>query len=403
MERVNEVRSIPGLVAFWDFVRREPEGGANGNFVAHTPAGLGYPLEPHNVSRLFWKQGPHVQLEEFPLLGRGPFGQAVGFFPSPSMDHLPVLLVPRPVLHDTLLDIKGPGASVSMIFWLVYHGGNHALGGLWHEGTDTTRQEIAPVVVERGRRQFGLFAGLWAHQGAAAAHVSENGLGSFGDRYARHLAADGVPMKAAPEGMPASELDPYWTTAGFVFNRSKAEVTAYHDGVASEFWIENPAAHPYYTPTARAWRHGKIARHPNVGDGLDPSFDPRQSYSPPETDPVSEVVLSDTCDSLKVSRTYPYTRVRETWKKDAEGRLTELMDFQLEALKANPYWFDHDLYAPRNIADGGPFTIGRVIHSNRESSLKAWIGGVAVFNRALGPAEMEKLAALGRTPTIRRE
>jgi hypothetical protein len=42
---------------------------------------------------------------------------------------------------------------------------------------------------------------------------------------------------------------------------------------------------------------------------------------------------------------------------------------------------------------GGPFTIGRVIHSNRHATLSAWIGGVAVFDRAPFPdEEMKKLA-----------
>jgi hypothetical protein len=44
---------------------------------------------------------------------------------------------------------------------------------------------------------------------------------------------------------------------------------------------------------------------------------------------------------------------------------------------------------------GGPFTIGRVIHSNRHATLSAWIGGVAVFDRPLSDEEMKKLATIG--------
>jgi hypothetical protein len=40
-------------------------------------------------------------------------------------------------------------------------------------------------------------------------------------------------------------------------------------------------------------------------------------------------------------------------------------------------------------------TIGRVIHSNRHATLSAWIGGVAVFDRALSDDEMKKLATIG--------
>ena len=44
---------------------------------------------------------------------------------------------------------------------------------------------------------------------------------------------------------------------------------------------------------------------------------------------------------------------------------------------------------------GGPFTIGRVIHSNRQPTLSACIGGVAVFDRALSDDEMKRLATIG--------
>jgi len=51
-------------------------------------------------------------------------------------------------------------------------------------------------------------------------------------------------------------------------------------------------------------------------------------------------------------------------------------------LKSNPYYFGSAIYAPKSIEQGGPFTMGRVIHSNRPPTPSAWIGGVAVFDRA---------------------
>ena len=39
--------------------------------------------------------------------------------------------------------------------------------------------------------------------------------------------------------------------------------------------------------------------------------------------------------------------------------------------------------------------VGRVIHSNRHATLSPWIGGVAVFDRALSDEEMKKLATIG--------
>ncbi len=60
----------------------------------------------------------------------------------------------------------------------------------------------------------------------------------------------------------------------------------------------------------------------------------------------------------------------------------------------NPFWFAHDLFAPRQPADGGPFTIGRVIHSRRGDGMTGAYGGVAVFRRALPRREMERLARI---------
>jgi hypothetical protein len=71
---------------------------------------------------------------------------------------------------------------------------------------------------------------------------------------------------------------------------------------------------------------------------------------------------------------------------------------ELMALRVNPFWFPHDLYNPRTPQDGGPFTIGRVIHTSKSVGFTGAIGGVAVFNRALSPKQMRELAAVGTKP-----
>ena len=74
----------------------------------------------------------------------------------------------------------------------------------------------------------------------------------------------------------------------------------------------------------------------------------------------------------------------------------------LAALRLNPWWFSHDrLYTPANDGTGGPFTIGRVIHSGRSVGFTGWIGGVAVFNRALTAAELGALHAATAVTTPR--
>ena len=74
---------------------------------------------------------------------------------------------------------------------------------------------------------------------------------------------------------------------------------------------------------------------------------------------------------------------------------------ELIAIKANPFWFGHDLYQPKTMEEGGPFTVGRVIHSSRGVGFTGWIGGVAVFGRAASSKEMQRLADIGRLPMLR--
>ncbi|MSU68780.1 MAG: hypothetical protein EXS40_09445 [Opitutaceae bacterium] len=55
-----------------------------------------------------------------------------------------------------------------------------------------------------------------------------------------------------------------------------------------------------------------------------------------------------------------------------------------------------ELYTPASDGTGGSFSIGRVIHSSHSVGFTGWIGGVAVFNLALSPAELNELSALSR-------
>jgi hypothetical protein len=67
------------------------------------------------------------------------------------------------------------------------------------------------------------------------------------------------------------------------------------------------------------------------------------------------------------------------------------------ALRLNPWWFLPDrLYTPANDGTGGPFTIDRVIPSGRNVGFTGWIGGVAIFNRALTSPALSSLAELSR-------
>ena len=105
-------------------------------------------------------------------------------------------------------------------------------------------------------------------------------------------------------------------------------------------------------------------------------------------------------------REFRYTRIQVTLRRDADGNFTETAR-ELAALRLNPWWFPHDrLYTPANDNTGGPFTIGRVIHSSRGVGFTGWIGGVAVFNRALRADEINALTTVAKqapvfTPSLR--
>lgn len=99
-------------------------------------------------------------------------------------------------------------------------------------------------------------------------------------------------------------------------------------------------------------------------------------------------VLSEDGTSRIELREYRYTKVEVTLQEGQE------VSRELVALRLNPWWYPHDLYTPKDAQSGGPFTIGRVIHSSRGVGFTGWIGGVAVFDRALSEDEFRKLARI---------
>jgi len=336
-KRVEAIRKTPGFVVLWDFVEREDGRTGSGRFTAHRGRGVtqDLSLDASNFVRDYWNEGRDATYADFPLRGEGPFGQAVQFRPEAARDFRPMLAVPRERIRGSRLDVHGPRKSVSMVAWLKREGGEHFISGIWHEGIDTrVRGENTGANREvMGMRQYALFAGLAANPGASAAHVSENGGRSFGDIYARNLSA-------TPEAMAT---DGRWSVAGMVFDNARDTVTSYLDGAANDYWIDDPAKHPFFQWPAKAWGEG--------------------SYRPPKA----------------------FTRVRVV-----DGKR------ELAALRVNPFWFPHDLFTPPPEA-GGPFSIGRTPHTGRNPRVAMWIGGVAVFDRALSPAEMKRLASVAPT------
>jgi hypothetical protein len=398
--RVRAVTRVAGLAAFWDFVRRDAGGR---RFDAHQPVGAthDYALDVVNYVHEYWGEGRPAVPDDVPTLGSGPFGDAVVIRAESDATFRPLLMVPRTRLHDTPLDVKGPGASVSMLAWVMRESGNHAIAGIWHEGTDLAEATGARRV-ERGMRQYALFAGLAANEGASAVHVSENGASSFGDRYARNLASTVAVMPAIRLGPAGPPRGVRWSVMAFTFDNARDEVTAYLDGVAASYWIERPDSHPFFKWPAQGWRQAEWQRQPGLQPGEDPAFPKAQWYTPPEGTPRSRVVLDERPDTRIEVHEYDYTRVRVTYARQPDGTPGAIIRRDLLALRANPFWFGHDLYAPASPDLGGPFTVGRVIHSSRGVGFTGAIGGIAVWRRALRPDEVSALSAVAAGPSLRR-
>lgn len=391
--RVAEVTRTPGLVAFWDFVKREPT--ATQRFTAHVPQGSStdYALDAANYIKDYWGAGREATYVDFPLLGRGPFGQAIRIVKEMDEDFRPFLFVPRSRLHDTPLDIKGGGRSVTVVVWAVRESGSHALAGIWHEGTDLKQQETSSIAkVERGQRQYALFAGL-NKQGSACGHVSENGASSFLNKYALHKGNSADISPTVPADAPAAELDAGWQCFAMTFDHEKDQLTSWLNGRSGDRWLDQPKNDKLISSAYNAYMQGHYAKLPGKQEGEDESFPADQYYNPPEGDPVSMQVIREEGNERVELREHAYTKIEVTLRDGKE------VSRDLVSLRLNPWWYPHDLYSP-DAKNGGPFTIGRVIHSSRTVGFTGWIGGVAVYDRALNEAELKKLTETGAKPVV---
>lgn len=387
--RVAEVTGLPGLVAFWDFVKREPAGAHR--FTAHVPAGAttDYPLDAANYVKDYWGAGREATYADFPLLGRGPFGQAIQIVKETDPDFRPFLFVPRSRLHDTPLDIKGTGKSVTVVVWAIRESGNHALAGIWHEGTDLKEKSTTTIaIVERGQRQYALFAGL-NKQGSACGHVSENGASSFLNKYALHKCNSAGLSPEVPADSPPEVLAASWQCFAMTFDHEKDELTGWLNGISGDRWLDNPKKDKLISFAYNAYMQGHYAKLPGKQEGEDEAFPKDQYYNPPEGEPLSVKVLSESADERIELREHRFTKIEVTLRGGKE------VARDLVALRLNPWWYPHDLYTPKDAQSGGPFTIGRVIHSSRSVGFTGWIGGVAVFDRALDEKVLIGLSKIG--------
>ncbi|MCC9642425.1 LamG domain-containing protein [Rhodopirellula sp. JC740] len=387
------VKDLPGLVAFWDFSLRETDG--SGRFIAHVPPGTDhdYALDAANYVREYWGEGREATYDDFPQLSSGPFNAAIRIRKESDPNFRPFLYVPRSRLHDTPLDIKGEDQSVTVVVWAIRESGNHALAGIWHEGTDLKQSSTATIKkVERGQRQYALFAGL-NQPGSACGHVSENGASSFLNKYALHKCNSLGQSPTVSADAPAEQLAASWQCFAMTFNHQANELTGWLNGIAGDRWLKNPASAGLISYARNAYLQGHYARTPGLQPGEDINFPSSQTYNPPEDTALEVETVSDSENERIEKRRYRYTEILVTLTKDSSGEFVET-DRDLVGLSLNPWWYPHGIYSPGNAEEGGPFTIGRVIHSSRSVGFTGWIGGVSVFNRALSAEELKALSEL---------
>ncbi|EMI55024.1 LamG domain-containing protein [Rhodopirellula sallentina] len=388
---VGVVTETPGLVAFWDFVRREPEGARR--FVAHVPphSENEFALDANNYVRDYWGTGRKATYDDFPLLGRGPFGQAIQIRRESDPSFRPLLMVPRERLHDSSIDIKGEDRPVSVVVWAIRESGNHNLAGIWHEGTDLKERSTKNIQhAVRGQRQYAVFAGL-ERSGSSCGHVSENGAGSFQYKYAMHKTYSQERSPEVPADSDREVLDQSWQCFAMTFDPEKEELKSWLGGEAERRWQDNikQAIPQVYN----AWLQAELHSVPGLQKGEDESYPHDQFYHPPEDKLVSSDTVSESAKRRVELKQFEYTRVRVTSELQGDGSW-KVVDRDLVAVCKNPWWFPHPIYSPADSRSGGPFTIGRAIHSARSVGFTGWIGGVAVFDRALGASELKTLAEI---------
>jgi len=103
------------------------------------------------------------------------------------------------------------------------------------------------------------------------------------------------------------------------------------------------------------------------GAGEDETFPQDQFYNPPEDELVSSKDIHEDDDERVEVREHRFTKLRVTLRDENEIARV------LIALRLNPRWYPHGIYAPADATSGGPFAIGRVIHSSRSVGFTGWI------------------------------
>jgi hypothetical protein len=191
-----------------------------------------------------------------------------------------------------------------------------------------------------------------------------------------------------PADSSAEVLDASWQCFAMTFDHEKDELAGWLNGVSGDRWLDQPKNDKLISSAYNAYMQGHYARLPGKQEGEDELFPRDQYYNPPEGELVRMQVLRESADERVELREHRFTKIQVTLRGGKE------VARDLVGLRLNPWWYPHDLYTPKDAHSGGPFTIGRVIHSSRSVGFTGWIGGVAVYDRALSAQELGALSKL---------
>lgn len=402
--RVEQITSIPGLIAFWDFDK------------VHESTWASY-FDPAVIDRSFpvylQRIGDHSQytVGNWPYRDSeslvvfddsGPFGNAVKF----NKGHIYGAVL-RDDFDGSALDVHGK-KPFTLIAWVKFVGERHLVAGIWDEG-GWNRYD--------GMRQYALFAGLFRQKGVIA-HISATGAASFpqsevdGSQYARLRAIDGQSFE-----------NNEWIALGMTYDPDSEEVVAYLDGEMTPLMLDDPVTedvfshssvqsanpfsfkHSIFSPQSftvkfngYSYRRDDIKEHRLHVDLKNRTLD-YETEPALAADQKSYRVYFDiqrdgrSILTMPVHATLSESRTFHVAKQMAVSN-GDVVRSRLETLEKG-IWTQVGTEVQRELREGAPFTFGRALGLGSEEidhGSQLFVDGVAVFNRVLTKEEMTDIS-----------
>ncbi len=434
-QNIDAIKETPGLVAFWDFKKKNASGN---NFTAYSSLQADvdnpelYPVYLKKHNNLSKNYTLNNWDNETPIEGdhTGPFGKSIKINAGRLFAQ-----VPRSEFQNKALGMIHGKNPFTLISWVKFFDSSssnyHSIMGIWDEGNE---EGIANVEKKySGQRQFSLFTKQMKGAKRLFSHFSATGSGSYpqtSNPYAQLRAVDGADITS----------DEPWYQLAMVYDGIK--VTSYVNGIATGYVYGNEHAD----------KAGGIIYDDKFNGSVNPAYfvpadeykglSDFEIYSPNKfmikfdnnrrDKGIYEqyVVLSfDTQNGKKLNK-IKYGFVGEA-QEDNEGENIEdyTVAYKLFQINQNASIVPFEEFnvidgvgqvttnmptvdvsngdyvielklsnqngvlstVRRKIGVGAPLTFGQVVHSGIDKGSMVNIDGAAVFNRALSMEEIQNL------------